>query len=90
MVNSTTYQFTPTSNHASLHQEQQPALSSTVRTTSTMGLKINGTIKQYIKAKEFGFIAPDDGSKDVLVELRDFKGVCQASGTNNQWMLTSL
>lgn len=40
-----------------------------------MGLKINGTIKQYIKAKEFGFIAPDDGSKDVLVELRDFKGV---------------
>jgi cold shock CspA family protein len=49
-----------------------------------MGLKINGTIKQYIKAKEFGFIAPDDGSKDVLVELRDFKGVCQASGINNQ------
>jgi CspA family cold shock protein len=53
-----------------------------------MGLKINGTIKQYIKAKEFGFIAPDDGSKDVLVELRDFKGVWRARGTKSWPKLT--
>jgi len=53
------------------HQQQF----TTVLEFNNMGLKINGTIKQYIKAKEFGFIAPDDGSKDVLVELRDFKSV---------------
>jgi CspA family cold shock protein len=45
---------------------------------------INGTVKFFNNAKGFGFIAPDDGSKDVFVHISAVERAGLATLSENQ------
>jgi len=45
---------------------------------------INGTVKFFNNAKGFGFIAPDDGSKDVFVHISAVERAGLATLAENQ------
>lgn len=49
----------------------------------------NGTVKWFNAGKGFGFIAPDDGSKDVFVHISavDKAGITLADGQKVQYEL---
>jgi len=44
----------------------------------------NGTVKFFNRAKGFGFIQPDDGSKDVFVHLSAVEGAGLDTLNENQ------
>lgn len=44
-----------------------------------------GTVKFFNEAKGFGFITPDDGSKDVFVHANDTGGASLQEGTKVQF-----
>jgi CspA family cold shock protein len=45
---------------------------------------INGTVKFFNNAKGFGFIQPDDGSKDVFVHISAVERAGLATRSENQ------
>jgi CspA family cold shock protein len=45
---------------------------------------INGTVKFFNNAKGFGFIAPEDGSKDVFVHISAVERAGLATLSENQ------
>jgi CspA family cold shock protein len=45
---------------------------------------INGTVKFFNEAKGFGFIQPDDGSKDVFVHISAVQRAGLATLSENQ------
>jgi CspA family cold shock protein len=45
---------------------------------------MNGTVKFFNNAKGFGFIQPDDGSKDVFVHISAVEGAGLVSLSENQ------
>jgi CspA family cold shock protein len=53
-------------------------------TASEEGKIMQGTVKFFNATKGFGFIAPDDGSKDVFVHISAVQGSGLATLTENQ------
>lgn len=47
-------------------------------------MSTNGTVKFFNAARGFGFIAPEDGSKDVFVHISAVDGAGLATLTENQ------
>lgn len=47
-------------------------------------MSTNGTVKFFNAARGFGFIAPEDGSKDVFVHITAVDGAGLATLTENQ------
>ena len=45
---------------------------------------MNGTVKFFNNAKGFGFIQPDDGSKDVFVHISAVEGAGLVTLSDNQ------
>ena len=48
-----------------------------------------GTVKFFNSGKGFGFISPDDGSKDVFVHANDTSGAVLQEGTKVEFDVVS-
>jgi cold shock protein len=51
---------------------------------TSKGINVQGTVKFFNTTKGFGFIAPEDGSKDVFVHISSVQGSGLGTLSENQ------